>query len=603
MALPFVVSSQSIKLQLDARIKELTASRISYQGEPVLSFTPFLGVELSDVILAGEKQSAEEPDLLRIEKLQFSLKILPLIFGKTRFSDLKLIRPKFNLLVHQDGSTNWAKIDKEIDALQKPVEADPADTENSTEQKTFDQKPVAASPVNNIKLGRFEIIDGIVDSNIAGNSSAFRVSNLQANINWPTISSAWKISGKGVWRGETFDFSNRTEYPLALFTSGKSALKVDFSSPTLIASFDGQATMLSDIQLHGEASIATPSLPRLFELFLGDNAIERPPFGKFLVRGQVSANAQEVRFDKADIELDSNVATGNLLLHWNTENRPKVSGTLAFSSIDVTPLIEIVSNKNQPKPASGEAAVSQNLIDFDVRFSAQNYKFRDISFGALAATAMANNDGWTFDIGEADFFDGMIVATISSKIVERVREIEMKGILRNVSVGKIASEWYGGEIVTTGNADVNFDLNAPGNARLDDFRRFSGDMKVTITNGQLEGVDLVKAIPALIKNNGFVTVDEIKGVTPFSNLSLDILINNGVGWIIKGNANGDNNAFRLSGKADLLRGGLAIYADISQNIDGEKKPRLTRIFIGGTLKNPLVTSSSLTGILPDEELQ
>ena len=157
--------------------------------------------------------------------------------------------------------------------------------------------------------------------------------------------------------------------------------------------------------------------------------------------------------------------------------------------------------------------------------------------------------------------------------------------------------------MTTGNADVNFNLTAPGTATLGNFRRFYGSMKVSLTDGEIEGVDLVKAIPALIKNNGFVTVDEIKGVTPFNNLSLDLLIYNGVGWITKGKATSDKNEFRLSGKADLLRGSLAIYTDISQKASGNTPAQQARIFIGGTVKNPLVTRSPLTKLRPDERVQ
>ena len=601
LCVPFLVSTSTVKLQLDARIGEITASEISYKGEPVLTYLPYLGVELHDIVMQGEKRDEQEPDLLHVEKLQFSLKILPLLFGKTRFSNFKLIRPEINLLVHEDGSANWARIGGKIEKWQDLVDATVVSTDSG--DSGGGQVQENSTVLADTKLGKFEIFDGIVESKVSGFSTGLRVTNLHANVDWPNIASAWNIDGQGVWRGEAFEFSNRAEYPLALFTSGKSGLQVDFKSPTLIASFDGHATMVSDIQLLGNTSIATPSLPRLFELFLDEKSVAKPPFGNFLVRGSMSANAREVRFDETTIELGTNVATGNLLLHWNSDSRPKVSGTLAFTSLDVTPLIEIAANNTPQKAATEIGILDHNLIDFDVRFSAQNYKFRENNFGALAATAMASENEWTFDIGEAEFFGGTIVATIASKAANETGQIELRGILGDVSLGNLARDLYGGEIVPTGNAHVDFNLKAPRNTRLDDFREFFGSMKLTLTDGQIDGVDLVKAIPALIKNNGFVTVDEIKGITPFNNLALDMLIYNGVGWITKGHAQSSENEFRLSGKADLLRGGLAIYTDINQKQTAGNPGQRARIFIGGTIKNPLVTRSAPPKSRPDERVR
>ncbi len=596
-ALPFVVSNQSIKQHLAQRIQELTASRISYQGEPNLTFSPYLGVELVNVVMSGENQVENEPDLLRVEKLQFGLKILPLIFGKTRFSDFKMIRPRFSLLVRQNGTTNWANT-RQPEDLQKSQQE-----ESEEKQITENVELKVPLPIADIKLGQFEIIDGIVESNVGDAETAFRLSNLHAIVNWPSLASSWKIAGRGIWRGEAFEFSNSAENPLALFTSGKSGLSLKFDSPTLTASFDGQAIMVSDIQLVGDASMATPSIPRLYELLFENQPVDLPPFGNFLVRGKVSANAHEIQFDDSEIELGLNAATGNLILRRNENKKPKISGTLAFSSLDITPLVEIVSSKPPTKAISGNRMLIENRFDFDVRFSAKNYRFRENSFGALAATAMLTDNEWAFDIGEADFFDGVIIATITSKTVKNIEEIELKGTMRNVSMGKIARDWYGGEFVATGNTDVDFSLKAPGAANLGNFREFYGSMKVSLTDGRIEGVDLVKAIPALIKNNGFVTVDEIKGVTPFNDLSLDLLIYNGVGWITKGKATSNKNEFRLSGKADLLRGSLAIYTDISRKASGNVPAQLARIFIGGTVKNPLVTRSPLAKLRPDERVQ
>lgn len=592
VALPFFVSSQNIRQQLDQRIQELTASKITYQGEPVLTFSPYLGVELLNVVVEGAKPEDQKTDLLRIEKLQFELKIIPLLLGKTRFSNFKMIRPRFSLPIHEYTA---AGINKALERQQEAL--------LDTSQSPSDQVLKSDNSISNIKLGQFEIIDGIVETAPDRPGSAYRLSNLDAVVDWPSLASSWKITGQGIWRGQAFEFFNEVEKPLVFFTSGKSGLKVDFNSPALKASFHGQAAMFSDIQLFGDASISTPSIPRLYELLFENLPADISALGSFLVKGKVSANRHEIQFDESIVELGTNKATGNLIGRLGKQAKPKISGTLAFNALDITPFIKMFSG-NQPADDNGVTTwADANPFDYDIRFSAQDYKFQQNSFGALAATIMLTNKEWTIDIGEADFFDGMIVGTISSKFVKNIREIELKGNLHEVSMGKIAGDLYGGEFVTTGVADVNFSLKAPGGAYLGNFREFFGSMKVTLRDGQIEGVDLVKAIPALIRNNGFVTVDEIKGETPFNNLALDMVIFNGVGWITKGNATSDKNKFRISGKADLVRGSLAIYTDISQKAPTETPLQQARIFIGGTVKDPLVTRSPLANLRPDEPVQ
>ncbi|MCF6321628.1 MAG: AsmA family protein [Rhizobiaceae bacterium] len=598
-ALPFVVSSQNIKTALDQQIMQLTGNAISYNGELNLTFSPYLGVELSDVVIAGNKQNEDDPDLLRIENLQFGLRSFALLFGKIQLSGFKLVRPKFTILVQKNGEGNWSRINNIIKSA-KDTEQSGSTVAGSVESELRD----ASLSVGDITPGKFEIVDGIIETVIAGRDAPnFRVTNLHGEFDWPSLASPWDMSGKGVWRGESFEFSNVANNPLALMTSGRSKLKFSFNSPTVKASFNGLATVVSGVQFQGQTSISTPSLPRLLELLLGNEHLMRPVIGEFAIEGEMFANAREFRFQEAEVQLDSSVANGSLQLHWNRDTKSKISGTLAFSSLDLTPLIETVSVSDPSPVGSSAETLAQWPFDLDVRFSAENYIIKKSKFGALAAAVIVNQNEWAFDIGEADFFGGRIVATIASNNGASAGEIELKGIMSDVSMGDITRDWYGGDIIATGNTNINFNLKAPSETALGNFREFFGEMEITLTDGRIEGIDLAKAIPALNQNNGFVTISEIKGNTPFSNLSLNMIIYNGVGWITKGIANSDVSEFSLSGKADFIGGGLAIYTDIRQLANGDKIPEQARMFVGGTVRNPLVTKTPLTNSRPDEREQ
>lgn len=566
--LPFLISTQSIAQRLNERIVELTYNKLTYKGEPKLTLSPFLQIKLLDVVLENNEEQGGKVPLVHIEELIFKLKTLPLLFGKIRLTGFRLIRPKFSLNVDENGAINWIK----------------APSSNFATS----QNPDASS----VLVGRFDIVDGIFVTNLHAKADPVRISNLNAKITWPDLASAWEISGNGVWSGERFEFYNKTDDPSALFSSSSSAVRFSIDSPALVASFNGMANTASSIQLRGKSKIDIPSLPRLIELMGYDSSAAKPPIGKVHIDGTMSADTGEISFNEANVNLGGNIATGNLLFYRRGEHRAKISGTLAFGSLDLTPFLDAAT--------SSLSAGANGALDLDVRFSAQSYQLSSNTFGTMAATALVSGKDWTFDIGEAELFDGMIVGKISSKSTKGVDEIELKGVLQNVSMESISRTSHGADIFAAGIANAKFNLKASDNAALHDFRKFSGSIGISMSEGRLEGIDITKAIPALDENNGFVTFDEIKGVTPFGKLVLDLIVHNGVGWIIKGTAQSETGEFRLSGKADMLHGGLAIYTDIRGLKGSGKSPQSARIFVGGTVRNPLVTRSPLPLNRPDE---
>jgi len=576
--LPYLVSGESINQRLSARILKLTDNRLVYKGNPKLTLNPFLGIKLSDVSLVGKKNKADAISLIHIEELKFNLKLLPLLFGKVRLSGFELVRPKFNVTVDENGNVNWIK----------NVSANVTNSDNPNE-----------SPIQPIQLGQFGIIDGIVVTSIHGKPDPVRISNLNASISWPNLGSAWEISGDGVWSGEKFEFQNTTADPMALFSSGSSAVNIQFQSPALIVSFDGTANTASSIQLRGKSNIEIPSLPRLIDLIGGVHSAIKPPIGEMRIEGNMTVNTHEIEFYEANFNLGDNAATGNLQFLRRGEQRAKVSGTLAFASLNITPFVDALT----ARPSPGETNVKNTdagTLDLDVRFSAQNYQLGSNSFGSMAATVLVKGSDWTFDIGEAEFFDGKVVGTIACKSFRGHDEIELKGTIRNVSMGNIAGKLHGGDIFASGIANIDFNFKAKDNSALNDFRKFSGSMSVSMPDGILEGLDIIKAVPALDENNGLVTFDEVKGSTPFGKLALELLVHNGIGWISKGIATNGSNELRLSGKADLMRGGLAIYTDIRKLNETDSRSQHSRIFIGGSIRNPLITRTPVALNRPDE---
>jgi len=105
LAVPYLLSSTSVKTSIEAQLSRLTGSRVTLNGESTISLNPYLGVSYQNVSL---KKDADTAPFLIVEDMKAHINLLSALTGNIKLSRLQLIRPKLSLIIDVNGVKNWS---------------------------------------------------------------------------------------------------------------------------------------------------------------------------------------------------------------------------------------------------------------------------------------------------------------------------------------------------------------------------------------------------------------------------------------------------------------------------------------------------------------
>ncbi|MCB1455524.1 MAG: AsmA family protein, partial [Nitratireductor sp.] len=81
-ALPLMVSTERVRTGIIHKAIQLTGRQVSIAGKPRISFSPFLGIEVGNIIVEGS--GTDKQPFAEIEKLRARIEVLPLLAGSIR---------------------------------------------------------------------------------------------------------------------------------------------------------------------------------------------------------------------------------------------------------------------------------------------------------------------------------------------------------------------------------------------------------------------------------------------------------------------------------------------------------------------------------------
>ncbi|MFK7902008.1 MAG: AsmA family protein, partial [Nitratireductor sp.] len=81
ISLPFVVSSETVRNGIITTIQDLTGRTVSFSGDPAVTTNPFLGIEITNLIVEDEKSGDSTIPLFNVERMQAKLDLLPALIG------------------------------------------------------------------------------------------------------------------------------------------------------------------------------------------------------------------------------------------------------------------------------------------------------------------------------------------------------------------------------------------------------------------------------------------------------------------------------------------------------------------------------------------
>lgn len=566
-SLPLFVSSTTVRGYILEHLSDLSGREISFRGDPRVSFSPFLGIEISDMIISDPAANPGDAALLQIDKVQAQLDILPALIGQMKITQYRLVRPVMNLKVYADGNSNWHL---KTGRLKKAFDETVAYVQNEELSE-----PVSAT------LGNFVIVDGVVqfEDTIADQKDA--LTSIDGSIKWPSTDQPADVNGTAVWQGENITSRAIIADPMKLIAGGQSSALWRFESAPATIEFSGEANTLSNLFIKGKIDLSTPSVKRLSEFmtsYFGQVNFSEP----VRIQGEIEATAEAIRVTEAKINIAGYPATGVVSLSRDEVASPSLDGTLAFDSVDLSEYLL------QGATGAENSSENTNPLDLkvDLRISANSINTGLFELNQVAAAVNVTDEKWTFDIGDSQVFDGRLVAKVSGRQEGENPLVILDIAANDVQTSTIFELLPGTSTSLSGKGNINANLRSRSLSGLLTTKDLNGSLSASLDDGFLIGLD----IPFLLSRN--ITQDEpeptgdlIGSETPFMSADFKFFVNNGIASISQSTINSPAGNIRMIGRVDLRHGNLALRA---QEVT-ETGPEPERLFIGGTLKAPLIS--------------
>lgn len=515
IATPFLMSSDTVREGISYRLEKLTGHEVEFNGAPSLSFSPFLGVEVSDLKLIDASMPKEAAPILTVEKVKAQLDLFPAILGNVEITNYQFLRPKMELKTFKDGRKTW---DFKNSVLQEIL----VSTNNNRNAQAGSTQ--TTQDIESLSFGNLEIIDGIFsyEDEITGSNET--ITGLNGTVLWQQSQDEMTIKGNGIWRGEGITTNATIDAPLEIMSGGQSSIEAQVNSQPLTFTFNGNANMLADLFVQGEFSASSPSINRLANILQFDIG-QIDSSETWSANGTLEATANNTNISDASFSIGENSATGVIRLSTDEIGKSKLDGTLAFENID---LVNYFNSLGLSESPINNQPLKNNL-DVDLRISSQTLNIQKIEMERVAAAIIIDSEGWIFDIGDASALEGKLVAKIGTRTSSDKQQsfLELKATDIN---SESLSELFEKQLVSvTGKS--SFIVNVRTNQLQDGWvnEGLNGTLEAEFVGGELNGIDLNSLFPA----DRTLERSEIQGftedaTTAFDTLKLKVFLNNGV---------------------------------------------------------------------------
>lgn len=371
---------EALAAKVGQQIAAWTGREVSMRGEPEFRLFPALTVVLKEVEVAGPDGMADAA-VLSIERLEGRVRFWPLLIGEVEIGAFTMVRPLIRL-VREDGAKNWA-FQSGAAALQLAFAGD-------------------------VPLGQFVLENGTLIYENRGEAITERLDGLNVNLEWQSVRQPLSIAGSGVWRGEQVAVSARAATPFAFLNGAATPVEGRLDSPQASGTFTGEWYNIEEPQVVGTLAMSTPSL-RGFAAWMGHPVGPGTTLRATSLAGQASYRARVLSVDNARFSLDGNTATGALTV--KLAMAPDVTGTLAFSTMDLTPYF---AGMAAAFDAGGDWRGMEietgwfRDFDADIRLSAGSVQIGPLRFGATAASASLRDERLEIGVAQAAFNGGSV---------------------------------------------------------------------------------------------------------------------------------------------------------------------------------------------------
>ena len=368
------------------------------------------------------------------------------------------------------------------------------------------------------------------------------------------------VVGTALWRGQSIDIDLQAG-PLH---EGRSHMPVSVSIKSAYGTLQLVGSLMRHDQyvLEGDIKIDVQQLPGLVQLF----NLAWPDFAateKLSLAGPVTWSHGSIVFDHTTVQLDQNEATGALKIR-TIAQRPLLSGTLAFDTLNLTPLA--ASQTENMSLWSGLNSVAaglwatpvMKLFNADLRLSAKRVQVGNTTLDKAAATLALNDNKLLARLANLNYEGGSGNGQLTIDFNKVFPRTAIRGKMNGVPLDKLSRAIFGWEIID-GPADITADIEATGVSLKSAVASARGHIQISQTQAATVGFNLAPLIGTtagdpeapLHDNSAQIAARALKGATTIGELSALIKIKGGTAQCARFHATFDGHVAKCTGNLDL----------------------------------------------------
>jgi AsmA protein len=494
----FVIPGEAYKDRLIAFVKQATGGELRIAGPVRLSLLPALTIRASDVSF-GYAPGALAPQMAALKELRFELQLLPLFHRALVVDRLVLVEPVISLELDKTGHPNWVTSQAAPPSPVPKGEAEPAPTAGDW-------------GISSLVLKRVRIIDGKIDYSDQRTGEAEQLSNVDLAL---TLRNGGPLVGQGsaVWHGERVTLALGLDQPRLLLDGSESQVDIKLTAPPTTFGFSGRVAGLPPAELAGTIDLQAKSARELAEWLGSPMTLTASGPGPLELHSMLTMSANVTSLSDLTLALDAVRATGSAAIH-TAGVRPVVTGKLAVGNLDLDPYLSPASVPTVQPPAAPAARPDASLsapspatqagpgtapaggsplsfADVDLDLEIGSIAYERLRTGASTVGLQVRDGRITADIRQLALYQGRGHGRMTVDPTSPVPSFGLDLALAGVAIGPLAQATIDTDRFSgTGSFDIA--VTARGASAQDLIRTLSGKGRLSLVNGRINGVDLLR---------------------------------------------------------------------------------------------------------------
>ncbi|WP_377298476.1 AsmA family protein [Rhizobium sp. SGZ-381] len=573
LAAPILVSSTLVRESMEDAVENWLGHDVTIEGTPELEFFPRPVVTLTGLTIRQESRP-DAPVLGRIARLSAGFSVLQALRGQPVFQDFNLTAPDITMTADASGKLDWSS-----DGILSTAVRQAIDPQQATATDT------ALADAGDTVMGDVTITAGRLSIN-GPEGKHLSIEDINGTIDWPKLSSAAEMQMAATIRGKALELHLSSSQPLLLLGGRGTDIDATIKSTLFSGRFAGRADLTRYAFFSGDLELSIPSVSDVvtwanLPVHTADGLRDLTLSARLVTLNQV------LRFDRLSIEANGTWGTGVMDLSMQGATAaPRVTGTLAFDTVDLGALVQAISDDRE---ASGSQVTQKELpferqLGFDVRFSAKTARLGSLTLANSAVSILSDTGRAEIEILDSDLLNGSLTGQIrmqvqpqpSTRILMSARKVDFEALAHSLSL-------TGPVLAATGSVDLDLRLGKPlAQARPADL---TGTVRLSTGAGQVTGLDLASLRRLATGSSYFALNRTTGGSTSFDSLVLSAELASGSAELQEAVLSGTPYSLRLSGVVPYETKSLSLAATI---LDATEPDEPRTVFIGGAWPNPVL---------------